>query len=284
MNHQLTNNRLITLALHATKVPILELELLLAHVLNKDRIYFKLYPENLLLPKEVMRFNKLLNRRLQGEPIAYIINNKNFWDLNLIVNHDVLIPRPETELLVEKSLEIIEYELAIQSKQHIKILELGTGSGALSLAIAKTYPTEIEITATDISIDALKIAKLNAKYLDIKNINFLCGDWFKALSKRSFFDLIISNPPYIAFEEIHLCDNEIFFEPKIALFANNFGLSCLEHIIVNSKNYLTHCGTLLVEHGIFQKNKVFNFFANANFKSIKSHKDFSGINRIMIGK
>lgn len=296
-NLSISNNQLINMTFNNTKIPKLELEILLANILDKDRVHLKAHPEMLLLDRDIIKFYELVNRRLQGEPIAYIIENKNFWDFNLLINKNVLIPRSDTELLVEKTLEILEYKLSYESKP-IRILELGTGSGAISLAIAKSYPTKVEIIATDISIDALKVAILNANRLKIDNVKFLHGNWFSALERPYIsschydnnsvnnifkFDFIISNPPYIALEEIHLCDFEVFFEPKIALFADKEGLDSLEHIIIHSKNYLNDSGTLLIEHGAFQKSQVTNFFVNAHYNTIKSYQDLSGMHRVIVG-
>ena len=268
-------------------IPRLEVEILLTHVLNIDRVTLKAHPEMLVSAAEAVKFYQLLKRRLKGEPIAYIIGSKNFWDLNLVITKDVLIPRSETELLVEKTLEILADRDPFENP--IKILELGTGSGAISLAIAKSYPDKVKIIATDISKDALEIAKLNAKQLNINNIQFLHGDWFKALdlnhkiSNKFKFDFIISNPPYISSKEIHLCNGEIFFEPQIALFANDEGLASLQHIIMNSKTYLNDAGILLVEHGIYQRSQVVDFFLAANFKIIKSYQDLLAIDRVIVG-
>lgn len=290
----MNNNQLINITSKNTKIPRLELEILLSHVLHKDRIYLKAYPEDIVSIKNIVKFNQLLSRRLKGEPIAYIVQNKNFWDLNLFINKNVLIPRTETELLVEKTLELLTVILPLKRK--IKILELGTGSGAIALAIAKSYPKEVEIIATDISNQALKIAKLNANRLNITNISFLLGDWFQALKLQNNnkyninydhninkFDIIISNPPYIAKHEMHLCNNEIFFEPEIALFAKHDGLACLNHIVMCSKNYLNTNGSLIIEHGAFQQLEVIKLFINANFNNIKFYKDLLGLNRLVIG-
>ncbi len=297
-NHELINNILKTHSIF-NAIPRLEVEILLTHVLNIDRVTLKAHPEMLVSAAEAVKFYQLLNRRLKGEPIAYIIGSKNFWDLNLIITKDVLIPRSETELLVEKTLEILAERASFKNgapfknrapfENPISILELGTGSGAVSLAIAKSYPDKVKIIATDISKDALEIAKLNAKRLNINNIQFLHGDWFKALefnhkiSNKFKFDFIISNPPYISSKEIHLCNGEIFFEPQIALFANDEGLASLQHIIMHSKNYLNDSGILLVEHGIYQRSEVVDFFLAANFKTITSYQDLLAIDRVIVG-
>lgn len=270
-------NDLYTLSLD-NKIPILDLEILFCHVLKIERSFLKAHPENIINFEQATVFYNLLARRANNEPIAYIIGNKNFWDLNLLVNQDVLIPRPETELLVEQILERLPIDSCAT------ILELGTGSGAISLAIAKNRPNTI-ITATDISIPALDIAKANAKNLNIENINFLYGNWFYTVPKlNSKFDFIISNPPYIAFNEINLCNQEIFYEPKIALFSTDNGINCLQQIIFGSQKYLQPNGYLLLEHGINQAPQLINLLRGANFAEIESFKDLSSIDRAVVAK
>lgn len=270
-------NKLILLA-SANKIPLLELEILLCHVLNMDRIFLKAHPEITINTEQSIAFDRLLSRRKQHEPIAYLTGRKNFWDLNLLVTKDVLIPRSETELLVEKALEILP------TNSCANILELGTGSGAISLSLAKNRKNII-ITATDISVAALNIAKSNAKNLNINNINFVCCSWFDAISKLdSKFDLIISNPPYIGVNEINVCNQEIFYEPQLALFSENNGLKCLEEIIFSSSRFLKNHGYLLLEHGFNQAKQLANFLQLAGFYEIQSFKDLSGIDRIMVAK
>lgn len=260
------------------KIPIAELEILLCHVLNVERSFLRAHPENIINPEQTEILHNLITRRLNNEPIAYIIGNKHFWDFNLLVNQNVLIPRAETELLVEQVLN----KLAINSCA--TILELGTGSGAISLAIAKERPNTI-ITAVDISISALNLAKINAQNLKITNINFLYGNWFATVPKLEYkFDYIISNPPYVAFNEINLCNQEVFYEPKIALFSAGNGFSCLKKIICDSQKYLQTNGYLFLEHGINQMPKLIELLQAAKFSQIESFKDLSGINRLVVSK
>ena len=255
-----------------------DLEILLCHVLKVERCFLKSHPEKLLSDKQINNFGKLVARRLQHEPIAYIIGNKHFWDLNLLVNKNVLIPRPETEILVEQALA----KLSINSSA--KILELGTGSGAVALSIAKHRPNTI-VYATDLSNSALNLAKQNAKVLNINNVSFFSGDWFSALPALDFkFDLIISNPPYIAKTEINLCDQEVFYEPKLALFAAHNGLSCLEKIIFDSINYLAINGYLLLEHGATQAHKVATMLRMVGLVEIECVKDLSALDRVAVAK
>ncbi len=256
----------------------LDLEVLLCHILKVERSFLKAYPETKLSEAQIKVFSKLAARKLQHEPIAYITGNKYFFGLKFLVNKNVLIPRPETEMLVEQVFsKVTEHATAT-------ILELGTGSGAVALSIAKYRPNCV-VYATDISNVALKTAKKNAKLLNINNVKFYCGDWFKALPKLNFqFDVIISNPPYISYEEIPLCDQEIFYEPKLALFTDNNGLYCLEKIIFSSVNYLTKNGYLLLEHGYTQAAQIVKMLKIVGLLNIQPLKDLSGLHRVVVAQ
>ncbi len=256
----------------------LDLEILLCHVLKVERSFLKAHPETILSDHQIKEFLGLVRRRLQHEPLAYITGNKDFWDLNLLVTKDVLIPRSETEILVEQALAILPIDSSA------KVLELGTGSGAVALAILKHRPNTI-VYATDFSNAALKVAQENAQKLNINNIKFFCGDWFNALPPLNFkFDIIISNPPYISTSEISLCDQEIFYEPELALFAANNGLACLEKIIFDSVNYLATDGVLLLEHGYNQIAQIATILKAAKFTELKFLKDLSGLDRAVVAK
>ena len=271
------SNDLYALSLH-TKIPILDLEILLCHVLKIDRSFLKSHPENTISTEQTIEFHNLATRRANHEPIAYIIGNKNFWDLNLLITKDVLIPRSETEILVEQALEKLPRD------SQATILELGTGSGAIALAIAKHRPNTI-VTATDISMAALDVARVNAKNLNINNVNFLYGNWFENFTSLNCkFNLIISNPPYIALNEINLCSQEIFYEPKLALFTSNNGLKCLEQIIFASNDYLTANGYILLEHGVNQASQIISLLRTAKFSDLESFKDLSGLDRVVVAK
>ena len=276
------------------KISQLDAEILLAYVLKVERVHLKAYPNKILSSEQLLEFNNLVKRRIEHEPTAYIIGNKNFWDLNLIVTKDVLIPRQETEILVEQAL------IKLPNDSSIKVLELGTGSGAVALAIAKHLP-KITVIATDCSKAALTVAKLNAKLLNITNIKFFYGNWFNALRARldssptmsaqnderavTFkFDLIISNPPYISPHEINLCGKEIFYEPKIALFADHNGIACFEEIIYQSTKYLKANGYLLLEHGFKQKDQIISLLKTEKFVEIKNFLDLYGLDRAVIAK
>lgn len=256
----------------------IDLEILLCHILKVDRSFLRTHPETKLSTAQIDMFCKLAAKRLKHEPMAYITGNKYFFGLNFRVNHNVLVPRPETEILVEQALAILP------DNSEANVLELGTGSGAVILAIAK-YRPKCNFYATDISNKALVIAKKNANLLKINNIRFYKGDWFKAIPKLDFkFDIIISNPPYIGDEQIFLCDQEIFYEPKIALFTDNKGMYCLEHIIAESIYYLKKSGYLLLEHGYNQANEVANLLAFEGFTHIQYFKDLSNISRAIVAQ
>lgn len=258
-------------------INLTELEILLAELLNKPRSYLITNPNIAIDLKLIEKFQRLITQRLSKVPLAYLINKAYFWNLELYVNPAVLIPRRETELLVEKTLEI----LPIKSKANI--LELGTGSGAIALAIATERPLA-NIVATDISKASLQIAKFNAKRLAINKIKFIYSNWWKSkfFNNNPKFDIIISNPPYIGFTEKSLCDPEIFFEPQKALFAAEQGLACLNSIIYNAPKYLKTDGSLLLEHGFNQQSAVIKQLVAAGFGKITGYKDLAGQDRVVI--
>ncbi len=215
-----------------------------------------------------------IERRANGEPLAYIVGEKEFWSLTFKVNKHVLIPRPETELLVELALKQIE------NKKSASILDLGTGSGAIAIAIAKQRP-DCRLTATDFCQQALQVAEQNAQ-IHNTNINFIQSDWYKEI-RTSKFDLIISNPPYIDRNDPHLDKYVYQYEPRNALISENDGLSDLDRIINGAKNYLGQSGCLFIEHGFQQADSVQKLFLNAGFNAVQSHKDLSGILRCSSG-
>ena len=250
-----------------SSTPQLDAELLLAHALNKPRSFLHAHPEYDFINDQV---KKLLTRRITGEPIAYILGHKEFWSLDLKVNQDVLIPRPETELLVELILK------KISAKNKIKLADLGTGSGAIALAVAHERP-DWEIIATDINTNALKIAQYNAKNLQINNIKFLTGNWCQGLTPNNFA-IILSNPPYLNDK------NNIKFEPTNALIAAENGLRNLRIIIEQAKDILKPEGLLMLEHGFDQAEMVQQFMQQQKYTNITSHKDLAGLTRVTEGK
>lgn len=251
-----------------------ETEILLAHVLKVSRSYLYAHPEHALTSEQEKKFTELVTRHAQGEPIAYLIGRREFWSLDLIVRRDTLIPRPETELLVEVA-------LSKGGEEKNKLMaDLGTGCGAIALAMAKEKPTWI-VHATDFSGAALEIAKLNASRLQIGNVKFHEGSWCGALPSSLKFDLIVSNPPYIAAEDPHLQPGILCYEPRSALIAGKSGLEDLETIIQQAKDYLKPGGYLLVEHGYQQAPAVKKIFLQAGYTDITSHQDLAGLNRVI---
>ena len=215
---------------------------------------------------------------MDGIPIAYLTGYKEFWSFQLKVNKDTLIPRPETEHLVEQSLVKLD-----NLHKNYQVLELGTGCGAAAIAIAKERP-QASIYATDISAKALKIGKYNARNLNISNIQFICSDWLSGISGEKF-DLIISNPPYVDAKKI---DNyepaSLSHEPRVALFADDHGISCIKEIIQKSIKFLKRHSWLIMEHGHDQSDLCKQLMQSSKFKEIHTTLDYSGIGRITAGQ
>ena len=267
--------------LGTSSLPPNEARILMANVLDR---YYQL-PRSALLSRDDMELNanaledwKALElRRLQGEPIAYLIGKRGFHNIELQVASGVLIPRPETELLVDIGLrEIGRIENGVSTPQ---LLDLGTGSGAIALAVAHAAPDAI-VTATDQSPEALAIAKANAKHLDLESrVQFAQGSWYEALGDNTLFDVIFSNPPYIANEDPHLTQGDLRFEPISALTDHANGLTCLEAIIHGASNHLKPMGLIAVEHGFDQSEAVANLMKDAGLRDIQTHQDLAGHNR-----
>jgi len=254
----------------------LDAELLLAHVLHKSRAWLYTWPEHKLDEKQAEQFNRLVQRRAQGEPVAHLISQQAFWSLSLQVTADTLIPRPETELLVEKALERIPQSAAW------RIADLGTGSGAIALALAKERPT-CQLIASDKSMAALNVAEENARLNQIENIEFQHGDWLAALEDKSLFDMIVSNPPYIKSDDPHLQQGDVRFEPAGALQAGTQGLDDLQRIIEEALPRLKPGGWLLLEHGYDQKAAVMRLLQQAGYQQVEDYPDLAGQPRVAAG-
>jgi release factor glutamine methyltransferase len=221
----------------------------------------------------------LVARRIHGEPIAYILGKKGFHTIELMVAPGVLIPRPETELLVDIALA----EIA-KLNRPCKVLDLGTGSGAIALAIASSTPSAA-IVASDQSTDALAIAKQNAEALQMgTQVQFMQGNWYEALDETSLFDLIVSNPPYIANQDPHLTQGDLRFEPASALTDFASGVSCLEIIIAGANQYLKPGGLIVVEHGFDQSEAVIQMMKVAELEGMQAHLDLAGHYRVASGR
>jgi len=256
-----------------TDTPRLEAEIFLAHVLQVNRSYLHTWPEKILTATQQADFLKFIERRLQGTPVAYLIGHRGFWSIDLAVTPDVLIPRPETELLVELVLKQIQIKNAV-------IADLGTGSGAIALALAHDRP-DWQVYATDASQAALNVAKSNAARLHLEQVQFRQGVWCQALPAIQF-DAIVSNPPYIAEDDVHLGQGDLRFEPRSALVSKGCGLNDLQHIIIEARNYLKPGGYLFLEHGFEQAKDVATFFTKADYTLITRYADIAGLDRVTI--
>ncbi|MDC0172548.1 peptide chain release factor N(5)-glutamine methyltransferase [Gammaproteobacteria bacterium] len=257
---------------------VLDVELLLSHALDVDRAWLKTWPEHVLLSAQVVIFEDLFARRLTGEPIAFIIGSQGFWSLDLKVTPQTLIPRPETELLVETS-------LALDLPDNCRAIDLGTGTGAIALALAKERPSW-QLTAVDSEPAAVKLAELNSHYCQIDNVMVYQSDWFSQvplLGRLSNYHLIVSNPPYIEIDDPHLTQGDVRFEPASALVSGVDGLDDLREVIGSSVKYLEALGWLLVEHGYRQGSTVRELFRAAGFISIETKTDFNQLERITMG-
>jgi release factor glutamine methyltransferase len=254
--------------------PQLDAEILLAHALQKSRTFLFTWPQQTLDEKTKQHFALLLEQRIAGHPIAHIIGTREFWSLNLQVTTDTLIPRPETELLVEHVLKLLP-------ATPVNIVDLGTGSGAIALALASERP-RWHITATDKSTAALDIARNNAQKLGITNIEFVNGEWFEPLAHKQFH-AIISNPPYIAAFDVHLSQGDVRFEPTSALISGTDGLDDIRHIAQHAGQHLLPGGLLMVEHGYDQKQQVHAIFLSHGLVNIAQLTDLGGNPRLTLG-
>lgn len=253
-----------------------EAQLLLQNVLNVNRAWLLAHESDTLQDKIKTDYEALLARRLIGEPIAYIFGYREFFGLNLIVTPDTLIPRPDTESLVETALDKIPLETPFT------VLDLGTGTGAVALAIAQNRP-EAQVTAIDASSGALDIAKRNSNQLDLTQVDFRLSNWFSALEGERF-NLIVSNPPYIEQQDTHLTQGDLRFEPMSALASGTDGLDDIRQIVNNCLLHLHPQGWLMLEHGYNQAHLVTDLMAQSGLIDITTIKDLGGNDRVTIGK
>ena len=253
----------------------IDAELLLAHALGKSRAWLYAWPEHSAAGDVLDDFERLVAARARGEPIAYLVGRREFWSLDLAVTRDVLIPRPETELLVECALG------RIPGESDASIADLGTGSGAIALAIARERP-HATIVAVDASVAALDVAQGNARRLALRNIDFVQSDWFSALDGRAF-DVVVSNPPYIAAADSHLGEGDVRFEPRAALVSGADGLDAIRSISAAAPLHLRDRGWLLLEHGWDQGLSVRTLLAGRGFTHVESVRDVGGHERVTLG-
>jgi release factor glutamine methyltransferase len=259
-----------------TEEAAIEAQLLLQHVLGKNRAFIIAHGDDTLDTVALAQYGTYIKRRQLGEPIAYIIGEREFYGLSLTVSPATLIPRADTETLVDAALA------KLSPTQHTHVLDLGTGSGAIALAIAKMRP-DTHITALDASPEALAIAQQNAKKLGIPNVQYVLSDWFSAL-KQEQFDVIVSNPPYIQTNDPHLSQGDLRFEPATALASGDDGLLAIKKIVISAPAFLNSNGWLMFEHGYNQADSVAQLMALQGFSQIETINDLGGNNRVTLGQ
>lgn len=255
---------------------LLDAEVLLCHCLHKNRSFIRAWPEHPLTDQQASEFLALISQRQQGVPVAYLTGEREFWSRSFKVNPDVLIPRPDSELLIELSLDLLP------ANQANKIIDLGTGSGILAITLAAER-LESQVIACDLSPAALRTAQDNAQQLQISNVRFLASNWFSAINDRDF-DLVISNPPYINQHDPHLQHGDVRFEPDSALISPENGLQDIRLLADQARQHLKPGGYLLIEHGYDQQTAVQALFKRFNYQQITTHPDYAGNPRVTSGQ
>jgi release factor glutamine methyltransferase len=253
----------------------LDAQILLAHVLEKNRSWLVAWPDHELTREQQRRFNELCARRAQGEPVAYLTGRREFWDFELEVCSAVLIPRPETELLVELALKL-------GAQLTGKVVDLGTGSGAIALALARERP-DWQVYATELSIEAQSVAAANFRNANLPNLHLLAGSWCEPLPDRDYV-VIASNPPYIDKADPHLQQGDVRFEPRSALIANDLGMADLRQIALQARHYLAAGGWLVLEHGWKQGNAVRRLLVGLGYTEVNTHRDLANNERVTVGR
>lgn len=261
--------------LSASDSPRRDAEILLGHVTGRARTYILAFAETVLTRDEETQLAELLARRKTGEPVAHLVGEREFWSLPLYVSAATLIPRPDTECLVEQALARLPASPA-------RILDLGTGTGAIALALASERP-DCQVTAVDVMPDAVALAQRNVDRLALPNVTVVHSSWFSALGDRQF-ETIVSNPPYIDEADPHLGEGDVRFEPRSALVAAGQGLADLSQIITAARQHLVSDGWLLLEHGWTQGEAVRALFLQAGYQQVETCRDYGGNERLTLGK
>lgn len=257
--------------------PRQDAQVLLCHVLEASRTTLIAWPERLLTQPQEDSFRALVQKRANGQPVAYLIGKREFWSLELQVSEDTLIPRPDTETLVDVALELLT------PKQKPSVADLGTGSGAIALALCSERP-DAEVIATDQSPEALDVAKVNAAALHLNQLQFSAGSWFDALPNEQRYDLIVSNPPYIRTQDPHLEQGDVRFEPRTALTSGDSGLDDLRHLIALAPEHLKDGGWLALEHGYDQAETVCDLMRRAGYTQVANRLDLGENPRVSFGQ
>ena len=249
-------------------------QVLLCHCLGCQTTYLHTWPDKILTKIQQSKFTDLIKQRLDGKPVAHLIGQRGFWSLDLNVTADTLIPRPDTELLVELALKKLKVDMLVA--------DLGTGTGAIALSLAMENP-KATILAMDFSMAALNVAKQNASHHNFNNVMFWRGSWLSAIAHNTL-DMVVSNPPYIEADDPHLSQGDVRFEPISALVSGADGLDDIRQIVEQAQRCLKLSGWLMVEHGFHQAKQVQQLFLDAGFTEISSHQDFGGNDRVVIGQ
>lgn len=255
--------------------PQLDAAVLLCHILDKPRSYLLTWPEKTLDSEQSAAFEAVLRRRLAGEPVAYIVGEREFWSLPLKVAPHTLIPRPDTERLVELALEKVPAEPC-------SVLDLGTGTGAIALAIASER-SDLNVTGIDLRPEAAQLASENSQNLQITNTRFMSGSWYSPLAADERFAVIVSNPPYIDKTDPHLDQGDVRFEPKSALVAEDNGLADIRIISDQGRQFLQQGGWLLMEHGFEQGEAVRTILLELGYSQVSTAQDYAGLDRVTMG-
>lgn len=262
----------------SSESPRFDAEVLMAHVLDVDRSYLRIHPQTRLTKAQQQQFCRLVQQRANGWPIAYLTKHQPFWTLDLKVSPDVLIPRHDTETLVEAALDKAPIDCAL------KILDLGTGSGAIAISLALERPLA-KVIAVDQSESAIKLATINAKLHQANHLELMTSNWFDAIyDHKNSFDIIVANPPYLAEDDVHLRQGDCRFEPIEALVAADHGYSDLDHIVIEAIHFLKPGGFLLVEHGMEQGPRVRQLFGQQAYQNILTRQDLGGRERVTLGQ
>ena len=260
----------------ASPTALLDAQVLLSHVLQCNTAHLVAWPEKELSDEQAAEFLRLIERRQTGIPVSQLTGSKEFWSLNFSVDNSTLIPRPETESLVEFILE------KFSGSKNLNLLDMGTGTGAIAIAIGTEKPGW-KIIASDVSPQALALAAQNSRDHQTDNITFIHSNWFENIDQQDF-DVIVSNPPYIASDDPHLSQGDVRFEPQSALSSGEKGMDDIEHLCAHAKNHLSKNGWLIVEHGYNQERLVADCFTKNGYSEITQKMDLSGHVRMTAGK